>query len=202
MPPPPPPARGCAPLPSDRELASWSIDEICSPGSGPDPGDVRHVKDLPDGTHIVQNNGRCMRARYRECNTKCLPPDALIATPSGDVPIHDLRIGDEIWTRDPSGARVKTRVALVSRVEITGTHHIAQLVLADGRALAVSPEHPALDGQLVQSLRVGDTYDGASIVLLTLVSYAGARTHDVWPAGSTGVYWANGIPLTSTLRGI
>ena len=199
-PPPPPPRKACPnPLPSDRELAKWPIGEMCGPGGGPDPGDVRELKTLPDGTHIVSANGNCVRVRYRQCHTKCLPPTARIATPSGDIAIDQLRAGDEIWTRDAHGRRVATRIELAGSIAITGEHHVARLVLADGRTLTVSPEHPALDG-VVQDLRVGATYDGSAIVELDLLRYTGARTHDLLPAGATGIYWADGIPLRSTLR--
>ena len=64
--------------------------------------------------------------------------------------------------------------------------------------LTVSPEHPALVG-VVQDLRIGEAYDGSSIVKLDFVRYTGARTYDLLPAGTTGIYWAEGIPLRSTL---
>jgi hypothetical protein len=171
---------------------------MCSPGGGPYPGDVRELKALPDGTHIVSANGHCRRVRYRRCFTKCLPATTRISTPSGDVPIRDVRIGTEIWTRDPHGRRVAERVQLVNSVEIVGEHHVARIVLADGRTLTVSPQHPALDG-VVEELRVGDEYDGSSISSLDLIRYTGSRTYDLRPAGVTGIYWADGIPLRSTL---
>jgi Hint domain-containing protein len=172
---------------------------MCSPGSGPDPGDVRLVKTLGDGTHIVQDNGRCVRARFRACHTKCLPPDARIATPAGDVPIRDIRVGADIWTQDANGRRIAARVERFTSVEVVGEHHVARIELADGRALTVSPEHPVVDARVVQQLRVGEPYDGSSVVKLELVRYTGARTYDLLPSGPTGVYWADDIPLRSTI---
>jgi hypothetical protein len=187
-------------LPSDRELATWPVGEMCSPGGGPDPGDVRELKKLSDGTRIVQANGNCVRVRYRQCFSKCLPPDARIATPSGDVSIRELQVGSAIWTRSLDGRRIAARVEAIASVELTGEHHVARIVLADGRALTVSPEHPLADSRAVQQLAVGDAYDDSSIVTLELVRYTGTRTYDVVPSGATGVYWADGIPLTSTIR--
>jgi hypothetical protein len=199
--PTPRPRRACPdPLPSDRELATWPIGQMCSPGGGPDPGDVRELKKLSDGTRIVQANGNCVRVRYRQCHSKCLPPDARIATPSGDVPIHELSIGSAIWTRTGDGQRVAARVEAMTSVEITATHHVARIVLADGRALTVSPEHPLADARVAQQLAVGDAYDGSFVVERELVPYTGLRTYDLVPSGATGVYWADGIPLRSTIR--
>ncbi|HEY5924785.1 MAG TPA: hypothetical protein VIV11_24060 [Kofleriaceae bacterium] len=196
--PPPQPKRACNPLPSDRELATWPVGEWCGFGGGPAQPDTTIVKQLKDGTQIIEQLGHCRRVRQVSCHTKCLPPDARIATPSGDVAIRDVRIGTEIWTRDTNGRRVATRVELVNSVEITGEHHVARLELADGRTLTVSPQHPALDG-LVQDFRVGDAYDGSSIVKLDFLRYTGARTYDLRPAGASGIYWADDIPLRSTL---
>ena len=171
---------------------------MCSPGSGPEPGEVRELEALPDGTRIVSDNGRCARVRYKPCFTKCLPPATRIATPNGNVPVRDVQVGTEIWTRDDLGRRIVGRVELVGSVEIIGEHHVARLVLDDGRTLTVSPQHPTVDA-LVQELRVGDVYDGASIVRLDFVPYTGARTFDLLPSGPSGIYWADGVPLRSTL---
>ena len=75
------------------------------------------------------------------------------------------------------------------------------LVLADGRTVNVSPGHPAADGQPVGDLAAGDRYDGAIVTSAQLVPYTGGATFDVLPAGATGMYWANGVPLGSTLFG-
>ena len=74
------------------------------------------------------------------------------------------------------------------------------LVLADGRAVLVSPGHPGLDRHPVGGLRVGDEYDGDTVVVSAdRIPYDGSRTFDLLPSGGTGIYWANGIELGSTL---
>jgi hypothetical protein len=176
----------------------WPIGEICQPGGGPAQPPRELIKSLSDGTQIIEQLGRCLRVRQVQCNTKCLPGDARIATPSGDVAIADLRVGMEVWSRDASGARVAVRIARVSRVPITGVHHVARVVLSDGRTLVVSPEHPAVGG-LVEDLRAGDTYDGALVISIELVRFDGEATFDLLP-DNNGIYWADGVPLRSTLR--
>jgi len=199
-PPSAPPSRDphpCSPLPDRATLMTWPVQSVCAPGGGPAQPDRTVVASLPDGTDIVESLGRCMRVSYRKCYTKCLPPDALIATPSGDVPIAKLRVGMAIWTQDASGRRIAGHVVRTSSTAVPGGHHVARLVLADGRTLVVSPEHPAIHDR-VQDLRAGELYDGATIVTLEMVPYGGERTYDILPSG--GVYWADGVPLRSTLE--
>ena len=176
----------------------WPIGEICEGGGGPVQPHRELIKTLRDGTKIIEQLGRCLRVREVECLTKCLPGDARISTPSGDVAVKDLRVGMDVWSRDANGARVAVPIANVSRVPINGVHHVARLVLSDGRTVVVSPEHPALVG-LVEDLHAGDAYDGATVVSVTLVRYAGDATYDVLPVGY-GIYWADGVPLRSTLE--
>jgi hypothetical protein len=102
----------------------------------------------------------------------CLTKGTLIDTPSGPVPVEQLHRGMAIWTVDNSGNRIVAGV-----VETTTT--------AEGRALG--------------EYHVGDTLDGALVILVQHVIYNGGATYDLLPAGSTGLYWANGILLKSTL---
>ena len=55
------------------------------------------------------------------------------------------------------------------------------------------------DGRPLGALGVGDRLDGSTVTLWDVVPYAGDRTYDLLPTGPTGAYWANGIPLSSTL---
>jgi len=64
----------------------------------------------------------------------------------------------------------------------------------------VSPGHPTADGRHIADLSRGDALDGARVVSVERVRYAGAATYDILPAGATGMYWASGILLGSTLR--
>ncbi len=198
-PPPRPPPTPCpTPLPSDRVLATWPIAETCNPGSGPDPPPMKELKRLGDGTRIIESLGHCSRVRFKQCYTKCLPPTARISTPTGDVAARDVRIGTIVWTRDSSGKRIAAAVVRVSSPVVDREHHVARLRLADGRTLVASPEHPVVGGRL-QELRIGDRYDGSAIVELVLERYLGDRTYDLLPAGATGIYWADGVPIGSTL---
>ena len=78
-------------------------------------------------------------------------------------------------------------------------HEVVYLVLADGRSVFVSPGHPLPDGRRVSALRPGEAYDGSAVAAVDRIPYDGGRTFDLLPSGATGVYWANGIELGSTL---
>ena len=130
----------------------------------------------------------------------CLARGTRIATPSGEVAVEDLRVGDVVWTRDAAGARVAAPLVEIGSTPVPATHRVVRLRLSDGRAVDVSPGHPTADGRKVGDLAAGDVYDGGVVASAELRPYAGGATFDVLPAGATGTYWANGVLLGSTLR--
>jgi hypothetical protein len=72
-------------------------------------------------------------------------------------------------------------------------------VLTDGRELFASPGHPLADGRPIGSITAGDAVDGAVVMSADRVPYGSGTTFDLLPSGPTGRYWAEGIPLASTL---
>ena len=130
----------------------------------------------------------------------CLALGTRIATPSGEIAVQDLRIGDIVWTSDADGARVSAALIAVGNAPVPATHVIVRVALNDGRLVYVSPGHPTAEGRHIGDLAAGDTLDGTRIASVERVTYAGGATYDILPAGTTGVYWANGVLLGSTLR--
>jgi hypothetical protein len=130
----------------------------------------------------------------------CLALGTEIATPAGPVAVERLRPGALVWSRDAPGARVAEPVVAAGHTPVPAGHEVVRLALADGRWVRVSPGHPAVDGRPVGELRAGDAYDGSVVTGAAREPYAGRATYDLLPAGPTGVYWAGGIPLRSTLR--
>jgi hypothetical protein len=47
---------------------------------------------------------------------------------------------------------------------------------------------------------LGDPVDGSGVILIENVPYSGSATYDLLPAGETGLYWADGVLLGSTLE--
>ena len=129
----------------------------------------------------------------------CLASATLIATPSGEVRVTDVRPGILVWSIGAGGERVAEPVVEVGSMVVPTGHLMVHVRLADGRQLLVSPGHRAGDGRPLGSLSVGDSLDGSTITMWELVPYSGSSTYDLLPAGPTGLYWANGILLSSTL---
>ena len=84
-------------------------------------------------------------------------------------------------------------------VPVDEPHSMSQLRLSDGRRVRASPGHPTASGLELGTLALGAPLDGATIVDIEEMPYDGAYTYDVLPSGPTGVYWADGVRLGSTL---
>jgi hypothetical protein len=128
----------------------------------------------------------------------CLAAQDTIAGPSGSVLVSQLRTGTLVWTLNAAGKRVVAPIVLVRHTRAPRGHVMVRLSLADGRVVEASQRHPTFDGRRIGDLRLGDTLDGSTIVRVEVLPYVG-DTWDVLPAGSTGVYWADGVLLESTL---
>lgn len=128
----------------------------------------------------------------------CLDGATRIDTPDGPRAVADLRPGDPLWTADATGRRVRGTVLAAASVAAPPSHRLVELVLADGRTLRASPGHPTADGRTIGALRPGTTIDGSRVASAELLP-SGPRTWDILPSGPTGVYWADGILLRSTL---
>ena len=75
-----------------------------------------------------------------------------------------------------------------------------RITLATGQVIEMSPGHPTADGRTFAELGAGDLLDPQSAILQTaLVPYAHDRTYDILPGSSSGVYFAAGAMVGSTL---
>src|SRR6266571_4942021 len=59
----------------------------------------------------------------------CLARGTRIATPSGDIAVEDLRVGDVVWTLDAAGSRVALPLVDIGSTPVPATHRIVQLRL-------------------------------------------------------------------------
>ena len=69
----------------------------------------------------------------------CIVEGTPIDTPSGSCKIEDLKEGDPVWTRAPSG---DLQVGRVKAVHTTWSMAQHRIVLSDGRTLHVTALHP------------------------------------------------------------
>ena len=130
----------------------------------------------------------------------CIAFGTRIDTPNGPVSVEDLAIGEVVWTMDSSGARIAMPITSTRQVPVPLGTQLLRLFLSDGREVRVSPPHPMSNGRPVGELRSGDRLDGAQVIRIEPYLYVYAYTYDLLPAGPTGVYWADGILLGSTLK--
>ena len=129
----------------------------------------------------------------------CLSKGTLIETTTGQMPVEAVRNGMLVWTTDASGKRVIAPVLETRAVYVSESYRALWLTLEDGRTITASPGHPSADGKRLDQYRVGDRLDGSTIVSMESVPYDGTQTYDLLPGSATGVYWANGIMLKSTI---
>lgn len=192
-PPPPPPPSADAPTSctADPQHCCLADGTLAKPG-GCQPS-------YPDGVVPATIRGPDGTCTPIECHKRCLPADARIATPAGDIVVTRLRVGDIVWSTDVHGARIAVPLLAVSSVAGAAEHSIVELALRDGRTVRASAAHPLADGTLAGSIGVGTIVDGAAVVTVRRTRYVGA-TWDVLPASATGTYWADGVRLGSTLR--
>jgi len=129
----------------------------------------------------------------------CLARGTLIETPAGPVPVERLGLGDPVWTLTSEGRRVAGSVVALGSTAAPVDHVIVRLVLEDGRRVTASPGHPLADGRLIGDLREGDAVAGSRVAAAVREPYASTDTFDLAASGETGAYFADGIPLGSTL---
>ena len=167
-------------------------------------------------TRILNNDGKPIRVEgtitdygeieiikqepYNYGCPSCLAADTLIATPTGDVLVQTLRVGDVVWSQVSDGSRVAVPVLETSQRPTPPQHQVIALTLSDGRTVIASLSHPLSDGRLFVDLALDDAVDGAAITNIIQHTYTATATYDLLPASPTGTYWANGVLLGSTLK--
>ena len=105
-----------------------------------------------------------------------------------------------VWSVDATGNQIVVPVKSVGHTTVPNEHKVVHLILADDRELFVSPGHKLADGRAVGAILEGDVVDGAMVISAVLTLYNEPYTYDILPEGPTGMYWAGGILLQSTLK--
>ena len=176
---------------------AYRFDYINMPAAGATEGRRTTGTIDPHGTIAIEQQAA---AGEPPCPI-CLARGTRIATPDGEVAIEDIRVGMRVWSMDQAGNRIVATVARTGQTPVPATHEVVRLILDDGRVVRASPGHPLADGRKLGAIRAGDRVDGATVVSATLERYDGGFTFDLRPDGPTGVYFADGVPLGSTISG-
>lgn len=155
------------------------------------------------GPSPIGNSGDCADPVDGTCPVGCplcicAAPDTPIATPSGDIAIAALRIGDLIYSQGPRGI-VVAPVLRINRAPVSH-HTMVRIALANGATLELSPRHPTADGRLIGDLVAGEDIDGVKILDVERVPYAQPYTYDILADTASGAYFAAGVSIGSTLR--
>jgi len=129
----------------------------------------------------------------------CLTKGTLIDTPDGPVPVEYVKKGMTVWTVDDSGKRIAAGVVETAVTPVPSSFQVVTVRLDDGRTVTASPGHPTDEGRALGDYQAGDTLDGALVMTVEHETYNAGSTYDLLPSGETGLYWANGVLLKSTL---
>lgn len=160
-------------------------------------GKPKGVCEVPCQDKAVCRNGTCYKPSIP--GAICLGKNTLVDTPGGQVPVHMLRKGMSVWTVGLEGERQPAPIIRTMKTAVDRNHQVVHLILKDSRELFASAGHPTADGRILSQLSPGDILDGSRVVSAKLIPYQEDYTYDILPGGETGLYWANGILLKSTL---
>jgi hypothetical protein len=128
----------------------------------------------------------------------CAAPSTPIATPLGERPIAELKVGD--WVYSVVHGQIRpVPIKRINRQAVSPTHAMVQVRLATGRVLTISPLHPTADGRSFRDLARGQRLDGVAIVEARAVAYDQPFTYDILPDSDSGAYFAAGVLIGSTL---
>lgn len=161
------------------------------------PCDTAGASCGPDCNLDIVCDGGVWQWRHGGCPV-CAAPNTPIATPSGERPIAELRVGDLVYSVNDYAVTV-VPIARIGRTPVHA-HHVVRVELESGTVLEISPGHPTADGRTFGDLGAGSLLDEQhDVVSAHLVPYMYDATYDILPSSSTGTYFAAGVLVGSTL---
>ncbi len=128
----------------------------------------------------------------------CADPDTAVATPDGERRIADIAVGDLVYSIEGESI-VVVPVRRVQRTPV-GDHQVVRIDLETGRTLEISARHPTAEGGSIGELRAGQLLDGVTVTAVETIAYEHEFTYDILPGSESGVYFASGVAIGSTLR--
>lgn len=130
--------------------------------------------------------------------TPCIVHNTLIKTQKGNVCIQDLKKNMKIWSKNRLGKLCLVKIREVKKYKITKPHVIITAQLSDGRFISATSNHPIMQNKTLSQYCLGEVLDGSIIVSYKYSLYTN-YFYDILPLGESGIYYANNIPIVSTL---
>ena len=206
-------ASGIGAIGAGGVMKSMFIDRI---GSGPLPGALKQFFPTKKGEADKQRD--IMEDAVRAAHgfparvpgggggggggAPCLSPSTNINTQHGHIPIRKLKKGMLVWTLDSTGKKILKPISKLSKIHAQKGHLATRIVFADRRTITASLGHPTIANTTLANLIVGVSYDDTIVVENTIITYRNKYTYDLLVDGETGFYFANNIPLGSTLKSL
>ncbi|MCP4440242.1 MAG: hypothetical protein GY810_14960 [Aureispira sp.] len=131
---------------------------------------------------------------------KCLPKGTLISTPFGRLPVEQLQPNTLVYTLNEQKEKVAAPLQKVESLPVGKKHRLIRVTLEDSTVLVVSEGHPLDDYWGVEYLANRIVYNGKKIEKVERLLMQIEQTWDLLPSSTTGVYWANGVCLGSTMK--
>lgn len=122
----------------------------------------------------------------------------MIATPTGQRAIADLKAGDLIYSMH-RGEIVSVPLLSTQRVTVT-KHKVVRLTFQGGARIEMSASHPTADGRSFGDLKAGQSLDGVLLTDTRVIAYQHEATHDILPDSDSGAYFAAGVLVGSTMK--
>lgn len=139
-------------------------------------------------------------ALLKAISATCLHQDTLIATEQGPVRIGQIKVGQEVLSREGG---ISVLVPVLKVFETVLSEYPMPVVLVeftDGSVLVGSHKHPLADGRVLGELAIGDMVESQKVADCRISSARVCVMHDILPDSETGEYLANGLWVKSMLK--
>lgn len=158
-------------------------------------GQAHFASDVFNAQQFARLMGDIRESTQGAAMAACLHPNTMIETPDGAKKASELRVGDDVYSSDPQGARIVAKVAKRGWRTIDDDH-VFLAVFGPGGEFYVSTTHPLPNGKPIT-----DEIGGRIVPAYELNGTDDATTYtvDIAVDGPTGVYFVNGFELGSTL---
>ena len=130
--------------------------------------------------------------------TPCLVANTFVETGTGPIQIKDLQKNTKIWSLDPSGKKILSKIAKISKTLINN----AQLINIEfdcGLSISATPNHQIYDKRLFSDIKINDVVYNNKVTNINSIVSDKEFVYDILPKNKSRVYFAGGIPVLSSI---